>query len=47
MAFRAATPDAAVVVRADKALNVQQFFDVIDVVQQAKIDRLRIENVTP
>ena len=46
-AFRESTPDAAVVVRADKSLNVQQLFDVMDVLQQAKIDRMRIENVTP
>jgi biopolymer transport protein ExbD len=46
-AFREATPDAAVVVRADKSLNIQQLFDVMDVLQQAKIDRMRIENVTP
>jgi len=45
--FRAATPDAAVVVRADKSLNVQQLFDVMDILQRAKIDRMRIENVTP
>ena len=41
------TPDAAVVVRADKSLNLQQLFDVMDVLQRAKIDRMRIENVTP
>jgi biopolymer transport protein ExbD len=46
-AFHDATPDAAVIVRADKSLNVQQFFDVIDVVQQAKIERMSIQNVTP
>jgi biopolymer transport protein ExbD len=46
-AFRSATPDAAVVVRADKSLNVQQLFDVMDILQRAKIDRMRIENVTP
>jgi biopolymer transport protein ExbD len=46
-AFRQDTPDAAVVVRADKSLNVQQLFDVMDILQRAKIDRMRIENVTP
>jgi len=46
-AFRAATPDAAVVVRADKSLNVQQLFDVMDILQRAKIERMRLENVTP
>ena len=47
LAFKAATPDAAVVVRADKTLNVQQLFDVMNVLQRAKIDRMRIENSTP
>ncbi len=46
-AFHDATPDAAVIVRADKSINVQQFFDVVDAVQQAKIDRMSIQNVTP
>jgi biopolymer transport protein ExbD len=46
-AFRDATPDATVIVRADKTLNVQQLFDVMAVLQQAKIDKMRIENVTP
>jgi biopolymer transport protein ExbD len=46
-AFREATPDAAVVVRADKSLNVQQFFDVVDAVQQAKIERMSIQNLAP
>jgi biopolymer transport protein ExbD len=46
-AFKETTPDAAVVVRADKNLNVQQLFDVMNVLQRAKIDRMRIENSTP
>ena len=46
-AFKASNPDAAVIVCADKSLNVQQFFDVVDVIQQAKIDRMSIQNVTP
>jgi len=45
--FRLDTPDAAVVVRADKSLNVQQLFDVMDVLKRARIDRMDIENVTP
>ena len=45
--FREATPDAAVVVRADRTLHVQQLVDVMDILQRAKIDRMRIENVTP
>ncbi len=44
--FHDAMPDAAVIIRADKSLNVQQFFDVVDVVQQAKIERMSIQNVT-
>jgi len=47
IAFRTATPDAAVVVHADKSLNVQQLFDVMDVLKRAKIDRMDLENVTP
>ena len=46
-AFGRTTPDAAVIVRADKSLNVQQLFDVMDILQRAKIDRMRLENVTP
>jgi len=46
-AFHNNTPDAAVVVRADRTLHVQQLVDVMDVLQRAKIDRMRIENVTP
>jgi biopolymer transport protein ExbD len=46
-AFREGTPDAAVVVRADRTLHVQQLVDVMDVLQRAKIDRMRIDNVTP
>jgi biopolymer transport protein ExbD len=46
-AFHDSTPDAAVIVRADKTINVQQFFQVVDVVQQAKIDRMSIQNVAP
>jgi biopolymer transport protein ExbD len=45
--LRANTPDAAVIVRADKTLNVQQLFDVMNVLQAAKIDKMRIENATP
>lgn len=44
--FAREKPEAAVVVRADKSLNVQQLFDVMDILQRAKIDRMRIENVT-
>jgi biopolymer transport protein ExbD len=45
--FREQTPDAAVVVRADRTLHVQQLVDVMDVLQQAKIDKMRIDNITP
>ena len=47
VAFKESTPDAAVVIKADKSLNVQQFFDVVDVVQQAKIERMNLQNVAP
>jgi biopolymer transport protein ExbD len=47
IAFRQATPDAAVVVRADKSLNIQQLFDVMDVLKRAKIDRMDLKNATP
>ena len=46
-AFHDTTPDAAVIVRADRTLNVQQLFDVMNVLQRARIDRMRIENATP
>ena len=45
--FRRDNPEAAVVVRADKSLRYQQVVDVMDILQRAKIDRMRIENVTP
>jgi biopolymer transport protein ExbD len=46
-AFRLATPDAAVVVRADKSLRYQQVVDVVDVLERAQISRMHLENVTP
>jgi biopolymer transport protein ExbD len=46
-AFRHETPDAAVVVRADKSLRYQQVIDVVDILQRAQISRMRLENVTP
>ena len=46
-AFRRVTPDAAVVVRADKSLHLQQVFDVMDILQRVQISRMRLENVTP
>jgi biopolymer transport protein ExbD len=45
-AFRLETPDAAVVVRADKLLRYQQVVDVMDVLQRAQISRMHLENVT-
>jgi biopolymer transport protein ExbD len=45
-AFSRATPDAAVVVRADKSLRYQQVVDVVDTLQRAQISRMRLENVT-
>ena len=35
------------VVRADRTLHVQQLVDVMDVLQRAKIDKMRIDNITP
>ena len=46
-AFRRDTPDAAVVVRADKSLRYQQVVDVMDILQRVQISRMRLENVTP
>ncbi len=46
-AFHQERPDAAVVVRADRTLHVQQLVDVMDVLERAKIDKMRIDNVTP
>ena len=46
-AFRQATPDAAVVVRADKTLRLQQVMDVMEVLQRAQITRMNLENVAP
>ncbi len=46
-AFRLETPDAAVVVRADKSLRYQQVVDVVNVLQRAQISRMHLEDVTP
>ena len=43
IAFREATPDAAVVVRGDRALRYQQVMDVYDVLQRAKIERMHLD----
>ena len=43
-AFRQATPDAAVVVRADKTLRLQQVMDVMVILQRAQITRMDLEN---
>jgi biopolymer transport protein ExbD len=47
IAFREQTPDAAVVVRADKSLRYQQVIDVYDVLQRAKIERMNLDTVEP
>ena len=44
--FRQQTPDAAVVVRADKSLRYQQVVDVMDVLERAQISHLHLENVS-
>jgi len=46
-AFKRETPDAAVIVRADKSLQYQQVIDVMDVLQQAQISRLSLQKDTP
>jgi len=46
-AFRALTPDAAVIVRADKSLPYQQVVDVYNAIQRAKIERLSLDTVAP
>jgi biopolymer transport protein ExbD len=43
--FRQDTPDAAVVVRADKSLQIQQLIDVMDILQRVQV-RMRIEDLT-
>jgi biopolymer transport protein ExbD len=47
VAFRDQIPDAAVIVRADKALPYQQVVDVYNVIQQAKIERMSLDTVAP
>jgi len=44
-AFRALTPDAAVIVRADKSLPYQQVVDVYNAIQRAKIERMSLDTV--
>jgi biopolymer transport protein ExbD len=46
-AFRAETPDAAVIVRADKSLPYQQVVDVYNAIQRAKIERMSLDTVAP
>jgi len=46
-AFKLATPDAAVVFRADKSLRYQQVMDVVDAIKQAQISRIGLDNITP
>jgi biopolymer transport protein ExbD len=46
-AFRETTPDAAVVVRADKSLPYQQVVNVYDAIQRAKIERMSLDTVAP
>ena len=47
IAFHRDTPDAAVVIRADKSLRYQQVVDVMDILERVQISRMRLENVTP
>ena len=43
--FRELTPDAAVIVRADKSLPYQQVVDVYNAIQRAKIERMSLDTV--
>jgi len=45
--FREATPDAAVVLHADRTLRYQQVMDVVDVFKRAQIGRMDLSNVSP
>ncbi len=47
VAFKHDTPDAAVVLRADKTLQYEKVVEVIDVLQRAQIDRMNLQNVAP
>ena len=46
-AFARTIPDAAVVVRADKSLQYQRVMDVVELLKQAQISRMDLENVAP
>ena len=46
-AFAQGTPDSAVVIRADKGLQMQKVMDVINVLKSAKISRMDLDDVTP
>jgi len=46
-AFQQSTPDASVIVRADKSLRYQQVVDVMDAIQHAQISKIALVNVTP
>jgi biopolymer transport protein ExbD len=46
-AFRELTPDAAVIVRADRGLPYQQVVDVYNAIQRAKIERMSLDTVAP
>jgi len=46
-AFGRTTPDAAVIVRADKSLPYQQVIDVIDTLKRAQISRMHLGDVAP
>jgi len=46
-AFQRSTPEASVIVRADKTLRYQQVVDVMDALQRAQISRMSLQNVAP
>jgi len=45
--FKQATPDAAVIVYADKSLRYQEVIDVFNVIQKAQISRMSLKDTTP
>jgi biopolymer transport protein ExbD len=46
-AFKQTTPDAAVIVYADKSLRYQEVIDVFNVIQKAQISRMSLKDTTP
>jgi len=45
--FQRTTPDAAVVIRADKTLHLQQVIDILDILQRVQISRTHFDTTVP